>query len=165
MVLKSGILRGIEDLQQRSGRVALKTSAELVDFIQHEDGISTACFSYSLNDITGEGPDIGTPMPPNIRLIVDPTKTLSHEFTIHGPSDTLPEGGLSDSRGTDEAQDRAFSLRHEFTNREKFNNALFHFFETVVVGVENFTRFRKIDLFLGDNAPRQLHQPIEVCSH
>src|SRR5438034_11407331 len=125
MVLKSGILRGIEDLQQRSGRVALKTSAELVDFIQHEDGISTACFSYSLNNITGEGPDIGTPMPPNIRLIVDPTKTLSHEFTIHALSDTLLEGCLSDSRATDEAQDRQFSLQHEFTAREQYTNALY----------------------------------------
>src|SRR2546428_8294384 len=113
MVLKSGIWRGIEAHQQGSGRLAWKTSAKLVDFIQQEDGISTAYFSYSLNDITEEGPDIDTPMPPNIRLIVDPTKTLSHEFTIHGPSDTLPEGDLSDSRGTDEAQDRAFSLRHE----------------------------------------------------
>src|SRR5207244_11345705 len=125
----------------------------------------TACCSCSLNDSPPDGPDRRTPMRPNIRLVVVRSKTLSHAFTIHGPRDTLPEGGLSHSRGTDEAQDRAFSLRHEFTNREKFNNALFHFFETVVVGVENFTRFRKIDLFLGDNAPRQLHQPIEVCSH
>src|SRR5438309_11565280 len=103
MVLKSGILRGIEDLQQRSGRVALKTSAELVDVIQHEDGISTACFSYSLNDITGEGPDIGAPMPPNICLIADATKTLSHALTSHGPSDTLPEEARAVSRTTDEA--------------------------------------------------------------
>src|ERR1044071_6290351 len=103
MILKSRILRGIEDLQQRSRRVALKTSAELVDFIQHEDGISTTGLPYSLNNITGEGADIGTPMPPNVRLIVDPTKTLSHKLAVHGPGDALSKGSFSDSGRTHEA--------------------------------------------------------------
>src|ERR1043166_2912283 len=163
MILKGGILRGIEDLQQRSRRVALKTSAKLVDFIQHEDGISTTGLPYSLNNITGEGPDIGTPVPPNVRLIMNPAKTLAHELAVHGPRDAFAKGGLSYSRRTHKAQDGALSLRHEFTNGEKLNDALFHFFETIMVGVENLPCFRKIDLFFGENAPRQLHQPVKVC--
>ena len=94
-------LRGIEDLKQCGGWVAMKTSAELIDFIQHEDGVSPAGLSDSLNNIARERTDIGTPMPSNIRLIMDPAQTLAHELTIHCPSDALPEGGLSHARGTD----------------------------------------------------------------
>ena len=72
MVLKGCILSGIKDLQQRGGWVAMKTSAELIDFIQHEDGVFAAGLSDSLNNIARERADIGTPMPANIRLIVDP---------------------------------------------------------------------------------------------
>src|SRR3990172_9009692 len=162
MVLKGRILSGIEDLQQSGGWVAMKTRAELVDFIQHEDGVSAAGLSDSLNNITGQCPDVGTPMTANIRLIVDPAKTLAHELTIHRPSDTLPEGGLSYSRRTDQAQDRALPLRHELANGEKLNDALFYFFKTVVVSVQNLARLRKVNFFFGENAPREFHQPVEV---
>ena len=101
MVLKGCILSGIEDLQQSGGWVAMKTRAELVDFIQHEDGISTAGLFDPLNNISRQRADIGAPMPANIRLIMDPAETLAHELTIHRPSDALPEGGLSYARRTD----------------------------------------------------------------
>ena len=64
-------MRGIQDLQQGSGWVAMKARAELVDFIEHEDGVSAARLSDSLNDITRKRADIRTPMPPNIGFIVD----------------------------------------------------------------------------------------------
>src|SRR3990172_3374645 len=142
MVLKGRILSGIEDLQQSGGWVAVKTHAELVDFIQHEDGVSAAGLSDPLNNIAGQRPDVGAPMTPNVRLVVNSAKTLAHELTIHRPSDTLPEGGLAYSRRTDQAQDRALPLRHELANGEKLNDALFHFFQTVMVGVENLARLR-----------------------
>src|SRR5215475_7829044 len=162
MVLKGCILRGVEDLQQRGGRVAVKTRAELVDFIEHEDGIATAGLSDALNNIARKCANIGTPMASNIRLVVDSTQTLAHELAIHRPSDALPERSLAHSRGTHQAQNRAFPFRHELTNREKFNNALFHFLEAVMVSVENFTRLWKIDLFFGKNAPREFRQPVQI---
>src|SRR5262245_38029716 len=100
MVLKGCILSGIENLKQCGGWVAMKTSAELIDFIEHEDGVFSAGLSDSLNYIARQRADVGTPMPPNIRLIVDPAQTLAHELAIHCPSDALPEGGLPHSRGT-----------------------------------------------------------------
>src|SRR5215510_335442 len=165
MVLKGCVLSGVEDLQQRGGRVAVKTRAELIDFIEHEDRIATTGLSDPLNNIAGKRADIGTPMASNIRLVVDPTQTLAHELAIHRSSDALPERSLAHSGGTHQTQNRAFPFRHELTNREKFNNALFHFLETVMVSVENFTCLRKIDLFFGKNAPRQLRQPVQISPY
>src|SRR5262245_6328290 len=101
-------------------------------------------------------------MTANIRLIMDSTQTLAHELAIHRPSDALPERSLAYSRGTHQAQNGTFPFRHELTNREKFNNALFHFLETVMVGIQNFTRLRKIDLFFGKNVPREFRQQVQI---
>src|SRR5262245_64326410 len=104
-------------------------------------------------------------MAADIRLIMDSTQTLAHELAIHRPSDALPERSLAYSRGTHQTQNRAFPFRHELTNREKFNNALFHFLETVMVSVENFTCLWKIYLFLGKNTPRQFRQPVQISPY
>src|SRR5258706_9330461 len=97
MVLKAGVLRGIENLEQSGGRIAMKTGAELVDFIQHEARIFTAGFFVPLNDITRQRADVGAPMAANIRLVVHAANTLAHEFTLHRPRDTLPQGSLTNS--------------------------------------------------------------------
>src|SRR5215472_15658028 len=165
MVLKGRVLSGVEDLQQRGGWVAVKTRAELIDFIEHKDGIATTGLSDPLNNIARKRADVGTPMAADIRHIMDSTQTLAHELAIHRPGDALPEGSLADSRGTHQTQNGAFPFRHELTNREKFNNALFHFLETVMVGIENFTRLRKIDLFFSKNTPRQLRQPVQISPY
>src|SRR5262245_45314200 len=101
-------------------------------------------------------------MPSNIRLVVDATQTLAHELAIHRSSDALPERSLAHSRGTHQTQNGAFPFRHELTNREKFNNALFHFLETVMVSVENFACLWKIYLFFGKSTPRQLREPVQI---
>src|SRR5713226_5857883 len=140
----------------------MKTGAELVDFIEHKNGILCACLANSLNDIPGKGADISAPMAPDICLVVDATETLADEFTVHGSSDTLPERGFAYSRRADKTQDRALAMRHQLTDREKFYDALFHLFQIVMIGVENRARLGKINLLLAGNAPGELHHPIEV---
>src|SRR5215475_16052738 len=147
MVLKGCVLSGVQDLQQRGGWVAVKTRAELIDFIEHEDRIAAAGLSDPLNNIARKRADIGTPMAANIRLIMNSTQTLAHELAIHRSSDALPKRSLAYSRGTHQAQNGTFPFRPELANREKFNNALFHLLEAVMVSVENFTCLRKIDFF------------------
>ena len=117
MILKSRVLRRVQNLQQRGRRVAMKTGAELVDFVQHKHRVLGAGFSNSLDNVAGQSADIGAPVTADIRLIVYPAETLPHELPFHGPSDALPEGRLAHTRRTDKAQDRTLALRHQFTNR------------------------------------------------
>ena len=70
----------------------MKTRAELVDFIQHEDRISTAGLSNPLNNIARQRADVGAPVAANIRLVMDAAETLAHELAIHRPSDALSRG-------------------------------------------------------------------------
>src|SRR5207244_7950845 len=121
--------------------------------------------SNSLDNVAGQSADIGAPVTADIRLIVYAAETLPHELPFHGPSDALPEGRLAHTRRTDKAQDRTLALRHQFTNRQKFNDALFDPLEIVMIGIENLARLWEIDFLLAGNAPGQLHHPIEVSSY
>src|SRR5678816_1266831 len=105
MILKSRVLRRVQDLQQSSRRIAMETGAELVDLIQHKDGILCAGLANSLDNIPGERANVSAAVPPNLRFVVDTAKTLAHEFPVHGPGDALPEGRLSDAGRADETQD------------------------------------------------------------
>src|SRR6185295_10036330 len=145
-------------LQKRRRRIAMKARTELVDLIEHEDGISAAGLAESLNDVARKRADIGAPVPANVRLVVYSAQALAHEFTIHCSSNALSKRGLADARRTHQAQDRALSVGHELANREKFNNAFFYFLQAVMVGVENLARLRQVDLLLGETAPGQFDQ-------
>src|SRR5439155_727148 len=75
MILKSRVLRRVQNLQQRGRRVAMKTSAELVDFVQHKHRVLGAGFSNSLDNVAGQSADIGAPVTADIRLIVYAAET------------------------------------------------------------------------------------------
>src|SRR6516162_6724974 len=126
----------------------METGAELVDFIHHKDRILRAGLSNSLDNIAWQRAHIRAPLLSDLRFVVNPAKTLAHEPPVHGPSDTLAERCLSNAGRTDKAQDWAFSIRPQFTHRQEFKNAFFYFLEVVVISVENFPCFRKVDLFL-----------------
>ena len=79
----------------------MKARAELIDLIQHENRISAAGLFDALNDIARQRADIGAPMTPDIRLVMDAAETLAHELAIHRSGDALAEGGLADSRRAD----------------------------------------------------------------
>src|SRR5919108_2015623 len=100
MILKRCVLSRIQNFQQCRGRIAMEARAELINFIQHEDGIFGAGFADALDDISRKSAHIGAPVPADLRLIMDAAKTLPDEFPVHGPCDALTEGSLADARRT-----------------------------------------------------------------
>ena len=72
------------------------------------------------------------------------------------PSDVLPTPG-----GADETEDRAFAEWIKLTNSQEFNDALFNFFQVVVVDVENLPRVGQVDPLFGQHVPRQFSDPVE----
>src|SRR4029450_892342 len=107
----------------------METGTEFIDLIQHKDGILCACLSNPLNNISGEGTDVSTPVPSDLRFVMDTAETLAHEFPVHGPSDALPERRLSDPGRTDKTQDGGFPMGHSFRNRTKLQYAVFRYAE------------------------------------
>ena len=98
MIAECVILRRIENLQQRRGRIAAKITPHLIDLVQHEDRIVDAGPADGLNDAAGECPDIGTTMAAQFGFVMDAAETESFELrpiarAIDCPKLVLPTPG------------------------------------------------------------------------
>ena len=97
VVAEAVVLLGIKHLQHRGGRVALDAGAELVDLVQHHDAIAGAGLADCLNDVAGQGADIGSPVAANLRFVMHAAETDADKFAVHGAGDRLTERGLADA--------------------------------------------------------------------
>ena len=75
-------------------------------------------------------------MPADLRLVPHAAKRHANELSTNRSCDRLTKRRLSDSRRTDEAEDRARDLVGQGANREVLEDALLDLFEAVVVLVE-----------------------------
>ena len=140
----------------------MNAGAHLVDLVQHHHAIARAGFANALNDVAGQGADIGAPVAADLRLVVNAAETDADEPAAHRARDGLAERSLANARRTDEAQDRRLALRRELAHREIFDDSLLDLVETEMVLVEDLARRRDVDGGLLGQSPRQLDQPIEI---
>ena len=123
----------------------MKTGAELVHLVEHHHGIARAGLADRLDDVAGQGADIGAAVTADFRLVMHAAEAQPHEFAPGGARDALAERGLADARRPDEAKDRALALRIELAHRKIFENAPLHLLEPVMILVEDAARLGNID--------------------
>src|SRR5437588_771312 len=162
VVAEGRILLGVEHFQKRRGRVALDAATELVDLVQHHHALAAAGAADALQDIAGQGADIGAAMAADLGLVMHPTEADADEFTPRGARDALPQRGLADPGRPDKAQDGAAAIGLELVDRQEFKDAALYFAQAVMVLVEDLARLGDVDRRLVLDRPRQLDQPFEI---
>ncbi len=99
VILKGGVLLGIEDFEQRRSRIAAEVGSHLVYFVEKEDRVLGAGALHVLNDLAGQCADVGAAMPANLCLIAHSAEREANElasqwdFAIDMPSEVLPTPG------------------------------------------------------------------------
>src|SRR5690606_19461313 len=136
------VLRRVEDLEQRRGRVALERAAELVDLVEQEHGVLRARLPDALDDAPWHRADVGAPVAPDVRLVARPAEADAHVLAAEGLGDRLRDAGLADAGRADEEQDRApvplvgvelALLRAASARSRRSSVRLFHGSSTIVV--------------------------------
>ena len=108
VVAERVVLRGVQHLEERGGRIALHADRDLVDLVEHQHRVRYAGALQSLHDAPGHGADVRAPVPADLRFVPHAAQRDPHELPVHRSRDRLPERGLADARRADEAQDRPF---------------------------------------------------------
>ena len=155
---------GIENLHECSGGVAAKIAAELVQLVQHDHRVGDLGAAHGLNDAPGHGTNIGAPVAPQFRLVVQTTKAQALEAPAHGAGDGLPEGGFADAGRANETQDRRFRSRVQLHDRQRLENAFFDVLEPVVIFVENGLGVGEVEIVVGAGMPRQLCDQFQITA-
>src|SRR6185369_2492702 len=124
MIAERVVLFRIEDLEQRRRRIAAEVGAELVDLVEDEHRVLRLRPAKTLNNLPGQGADVGTPMAANLGFIPHAAERHADELAPERVRDRARERRLADARRADEAQDRSFHLRIQFADSEVFEDAI-----------------------------------------
>lgn len=84
VVQKITVLLRVEHLQQGAGRVTLKTHADFIDFIDHDNRVGGFGLLEALNDFAGHGTDISAAMPLDLGLITHAAHGKTVKLTPEG---------------------------------------------------------------------------------
>ena len=84
MITELVVLLRIEDLEQGSGRVAAEVGCHLVDLVEEENRVDGRRLAHHLDDLPGEGADIGAAVSPNLGLVAHAAERESDEVAPGG---------------------------------------------------------------------------------
>src|SRR5262249_36545460 len=138
--------------------------AQLIDFVEHENGIAGAGATDVLDHLTRKRSDVRSPVASDLSFIAHATQRNADEFAAHRIGNRAAKRCLADARGTDETKNGRLALRLQLQYGKVFQNSLFDLFEIVVIPVENLAGLGDIHSFGGQDTPGQRHEPIQVCS-
>src|SRR6266571_9364657 len=148
MIVECKVLLGVKNFKQRSRRVAAKIHPKLVHLIEHDQRVDRSRFFHHLNDLSRQRADVCPAMPAYLGFVAHAAQAQANKLAAGRLSDRTPEAGLADTRWTDETKNRTFRSFYQLTNGKVFKDALFDFFQTVMITFQNFLRSIDVaDLF------------------
>ena len=85
-------------------------------------------------------------MTANLRFIAHSAETDPHKFAAQRVGDRLTQTGFAYAGWPEKTEDRAVSLRIEFSHREIFDQPLLNFFQIVVIAIKDLLRLIEIEV-------------------
>src|SRR5262249_15931857 len=165
VVPEAVVLLGVEHFKERGGGIALDAGAKLVDLVEHHHAVASPGLADRLYDVARQRPDIGAPVPADLRLVVHAAAADAHELAIHRPRDRLTERCLAHAGRTDEAQDWRLAVGRELANGEELDDPPLDLVEAEMVFIENAARLDDVDRRLLRQGPWQFDEPVEIGPH
>ena len=156
------VLLGIEHLEQRRRRITPEVATQLVDLVEHEDGVARLDSLQALQDAARQGADVRSPVAADLGLVADATQRDPRELPVHGARDRAAQRRLARSRRANEAQDRALQVLLQLQHGDELEDPLLDLLEAVVVLVEDLAGRGYVEGVLGLRRPRQIRDPLEI---
>ncbi len=165
------VLRRVEHLEQRGGRISAPVGADLVDLVEHDHRVHRPRVAESADEPARERADVGPTVASDLRLVADPSERHADELPSGSTCDRLADGRLAGAGRADEREDRAgaavlldAALLAQLRDRDVLDDAVLHVVEPGVVGIEHFTGVHGIEPLLGALVPGHGEEPVEVVA-
>ena len=158
------VLLRVEHLEQRRGRVAAVVAAELVDLIEHHDGVHAPGNGQAVDDAAGHRTDIRLAMAADLRLVVHAAEGNARELAVRGMGNAHGDARLARARRADQTQHAALDIGRELAHGQIFRDAVLDLFEAEMLIVEHFARGAHIEPLLGAGVPRHLEADVQIIA-
>src|SRR5713226_6869998 len=138
MVHEHEVLLRTPTIATNRGGLAAEVHRHFVDFIEHEHWVLSPRFFHHLDDLAGQGADVGAAMAADFRLIAHAAERHTHELAAGRLGDRHSERSLAYARRSDEAKNRALRILDQLADGEKFKDALLDFLQAIMIFVQSF---------------------------
>mmetsp|Transcript_10990 Transcript_10990/g.44545 ORF Transcript_10990/g.44545 Transcript_10990/m.44545 type:complete len:398 (-) Transcript_10990:243-1436(-) len=163
VVVEEGVvLRGVEELEQRRGRVAAAARAELVDLVEQDERVARLRLLERLERLARHGAHVGPPVPLDLGDVVEAADRKPREVAAERFGDRRADRGLADARRADEAEDLALDGPNEGADGDELQDAVLDVVHAVVLGVQDVHRLGDVEGLGLVAAPRDRREPVEV---
>src|SRR3546814_11829216 len=106
------------------------------------DVCSSDLLGHVLQDLARHGTEVGATVAANLGFIAHTTQSHAYKLSIGCARNGLPQRGLAHAGRPYQAQDRCFELVDALLYSQVFDNALFDFFEPIMIGIEHLFGIR-----------------------
>ena len=87
VVLEGVVLLRVQHLEQGRRRVAAEVRAQLVHLVEHEHRVLALRAAQALDDLAGQGADVGAAVAADLRLVAHAAQADAVELAAHGGGD------------------------------------------------------------------------------
>src|SRR5690606_12126055 len=135
--------------------VATEIIAELIHFVEHEDGVARAAAAQALHDAARQRADVGAAVAADLGFVTHAAQRNADELALQGAGDRAAQRGLAYARRANKAQDHTFALTADLViilaalaellfallaqlaHSQEFEDAVFDILEAVVILVKD----------------------------
>src|SRR5206468_10060611 len=126
------------------------------------DRIPRTAAAQFLNDPARHRTDVRAAMTADLRFIAHSAETDPDKFAAERVGNGLAEAGLSYARWPEKTEDRAVSLRIEFSHGQIFDQPFLHFLKIVMVAIKDLLRLIEVEIVLAQFVPWQIGKNLNV---
>ena len=110
VVAERVVLRRVEHLEQRRGRVAAPVGADLVHLVEQDDRVHRPGVAQRADEPARQRADVRAPVAADLGLVADAAERHAHELAVERARDRLADRRLAGAGRPDQRQDRARAL-------------------------------------------------------
>ena len=133
----------------------MQARADLVDLVQHEQGVARLTLLDTRHDLAGQCAHIGAAVASNLSLVMYTAQGNAHEHAAHGARDRLTERGLAYTWRPHETEVGTLAFRSQLAHREVLKDLALDLLKPVVVLVQDASCCGDVDAIRARHAPRQ----------
>ena len=170
VVAERVVLGRVEHLEQRRGGIAPVIATQLVDLVEHHDGVHRAGVADGPHQAARLSTHVGATVATDLGLVAHAAECDPNELATEGAGDRLTERRLADTGRADKGQDGAgtpaldrgeLSLGPQLAHGEVLEDAFLDVLQPVVIGVEDASRFGDVEPVFGGLPPRKFEHRVE----